>query len=156
MRNFTVLILLIVFYVMPASSQEHISLHNLIQPLVSSHPDKTGLYVLEKGGEALLARGWLADRAITSIDVQYFIWGNDNIGKLAAETLLRAADRGVHVRVLVDDLLIDAESESLFSLAHHPEIEIRIYNPVHSVGVNFVERLAKLTLNFRGFIALIL
>lgn len=150
LRNFTVLILLITFYVMPVSSQEHISLNSLVQPLVSEHPGKTGLYVLEKGGEALLTRGWLADRATTSIDVQYFIWGNDNIGKLAAETLLRAADRGVHVRVLVDDLLINAESEDLFALAHHPLVEIRIYNPVHSVGINFIERLTKMTLNFRG------
>jgi len=126
------------------------SVKDLILPITSEHPDKTGLYVLEKGGNALLARGWLADRATKSIDVQYFIWSSDNIGKLAAEALLRAAERGVHVRVLVDDLLIDAGSDDLFAMAYHPNIEIRVYNPVHSVGVNFLERYTHLALDFRG------
>lgn len=139
-----------VLIVLPVLAQQEYTLDELVLPQLSQHADKTGVYVLEKGGEALLTRGWLADRATRSIDVQYFIWGNDNIGKLAAETLLRAADHGVHVRVLVDDLLIDAEAEELFALAHHPAIDIRIYNPVHSVGVNFIKRLTKLALDFRG------
>ena len=131
-------------------ADENISIDNLIQPMVAEHPDKTGLYVLEKGGEALLARGWLADRATKSIDVQYFIWGNDNIGKLAAEALLRAAERGVQVRVLVDDLLMNAETDEIFAMAYHPNVEIRLYNPVHSVGVSFFERLGELAIDFRG------
>ena len=53
------------------------------------------------GGHVLLARAWLADNAVDSIDVQYFIWSTDNIGVLAAESLLRAAERGV--KVIVDD-----------------------------------------------------
>jgi cardiolipin synthase C len=134
----------------PLFSQDNASIEKLIVPLTTEHPNKTGLYVLEKGGDALLVRGWLADRAVKSIDVQYFIWGSDNIGKLAAEALLRAAERGVHVRVLVDDLLIDAQTDELFALAYHPNIEIRVYNPVHSVGVNFFERLFGLATDFRG------
>jgi len=134
----------------PSFAQDNITIENLIQPLVAEHPDKTGLYVLEKGGEALLARGWLADRATKTIDVQYFIWGNDNIGKLAAETLLRAAERGVHVRVLVDDLLMTTASDEIFAMAYHPNVEIRLYNPVHSVGVNFFERLGEMAIDFRG------
>ena len=107
--------------------------------------------MLEKGEESLLARGWLSDHAMRSIDVQYFIWSTDNIGKLAAETLLRAAERGVHVRVIVDDLLIDASDQSLVALAKHPKIEIRIYNPKHSVGTPFVKRLFNLFTDFRKF-----
>jgi len=137
-------------YASPCLSQQDISIENLVAPLTAQYQNKTGMYVLEKGGEALLARGWLADRATKSIDVQYFIWGNDNIGKLAAETLLRAADRGVHVRVLVDDLLMNAESDELFAMAYHPNIEIRLYNPVHSVGVNFFERFTNMAIDFRG------
>ncbi|MDH5485754.1 MAG: phospholipase D family protein, partial [Gammaproteobacteria bacterium] len=68
----------------------------------------------------------------------------------SAETWLRAADRGVHVRVLVDDLLMTAESDELFAMAYHPNIEIRLYNPVHSVGVNFFERLTNMVVDFRG------
>ena len=134
----------------PGFSQQSQSLGELVNSLTEKHQDKTGVHILEKGGEALLTRGWLADRATKSIDVQYFIWGNDNIGKLAAETLLRAAERGVHVRVLVDDLLIDAESVDIFAMAYHPNIEIRIYNPVHSVGVNVFERIFNIGFNFRG------
>jgi len=142
--------LMVILYAPISLAQKDISIEELVLPLTTQHADKSGLYVLEKGGEALLARGWLADRASRSIDVQYFIWGTDNIGKLAAETLLRAAERGVHVRVLVDDLLIDAETEDLFALAYHPNIDIRIYNPVHSVGVSFFEKLTELAIDFRG------
>jgi putative cardiolipin synthase len=114
------------------------------------HPGLSGIYVLEKGEESLLARAWMADYAQQSIDVQYFIWSTDNIGILAAEALLRAADRGVRVRVLVDDLLLDAAAKSLVALAAHPGIEIRIYNPVHTVGVPRVRRLYNLLTDFRG------
>lgn len=140
----------LVFYSSFSFSQEDLSLENLVLPLLEKHPDKTGMYVLEKGGEALLTRGWLADRAKKSIDVQYFIWGADNIGKLSAETLLRAAERGVHVRVLIDDLLMDTETDELFAMAYHPNVEIRLYNPVHSVGVNFFEKLTEIAIDFRG------
>jgi len=138
------------FLFLPFNAQPSASLEHLIAPLTEKHIQKTGLYVLEKGGDALLARAWLADKATKSIDVQYFIWSNDNIGVLAAEALLRAADRGVRVRVLVDDLLIDADNDDLYALAYHPNIEIKIYNPVHSVGVNFIQRLAKMAMDFRG------
>jgi len=113
-------------------------------------PGKTGLYVLEKGEEALLARAWLVDNAKESITVQYFIWSADNIGILAAEALLRAAERGVHVRVLVDDLLMDAPPGSLIALAAHPNIEIRMYNPVHKTGVSIIRRLYNVITDFRN------
>jgi putative cardiolipin synthase len=85
---------------------------DLIDAQIKANPDKSGVYVLDTGTEALLARAWLADNARKSIDIQYFIWSTDNIGILAAEALLRAAQRGVRVRVIVDDLLIDAPDES--------------------------------------------
>ncbi|MCB1624021.1 MAG: phospholipase D family protein, partial [Pseudomonadales bacterium] len=117
---------------------------------IAAHPGKTGSYVLERGEEALLARAWLVDHARRSIDVQYFIWSTDNIGTLATEALLRAADRGVHVRVIVDDLLIDAPDATLLALALHPDIDIRIYNPMHSVGVPLRTRIVNILTNFRG------
>jgi len=117
---------------------------------ILQHPNQSGAYVLDKGEEALLARAWLADHAKSSIEVQYFIWSTDNIGILASEALLRAADRGVKVRVIVDDLLIDAPDKSLLALAKHPNIDIRIYNPQHSVGTPFHKRLLNIAVNFRG------
>jgi putative cardiolipin synthase len=122
----------------------------LIDAEIQRHPGATGTYVLERGEDALLARAWLADHARSTIEVQYFIWSTDNIGILASEALLRAADRGVHVRVIVDDLLVDAPDESLLALAMHPQIEIRIYNAVHSVGVPWYRRLANLATDLRG------
>ncbi len=110
---------------------------------------QTGAYVLDKGEESLLARAWLSEQARRSIDVQYFIWSSDNIGILATEALLNAADRGVRVRVIVDDLLVDADDEVLLAFNAHPNINIKIYNPQHSVGVSFVERLINLLTGFR-------
>ncbi len=117
---------------------------------ISARPGLTGSYILERGEEALLARAWLVDHAQRSIEVQYFIWSTDNIGILASEALLRAANRGVQVRVIVDDLLIDAPDRSLLALARHPNAEIRIYNPVHSVGTPWYKRLLNVVTNFRG------
>ena len=110
---------------------------------------KTGVYILEKGEEALIGRAWLAQHAQHSIDVQYFIWSTDNIGILAAEQLLRAAQRGVQVRVLVDDLLIDAENRTLLLLSAHPNAEIRIYNPNLRVGVSWWRRIGNAVTSFR-------
>ncbi len=117
---------------------------------IAANPGKTGVYVLDTGTQALLARAWLADHASESIEVQYFIWSTDNIGILAAEALLRAADRGVLVRVIVDDLMIDAPDKSLLALARHPKVDIRIYNPQTSVGVPLHKRVLNLLTNFRG------
>lgn len=121
-----------------------------VRTLLAQHPDKSGSYVLEKGEESLLARAWLADHAKRSIDVQYFIWSTDNIGILAAESLLRAAERGVRVRVLVDDLLIDASDRTILALAEHPNVSVRIYNPQHSVGVDRVRRIFNIATRFRA------
>jgi putative cardiolipin synthase len=117
---------------------------------IKAHPGQTGVYVLDSGEEALLARAWLADHAQQSIEVQYFIWSTDNIGILAAEALLRAAERGVKVRIIVDDLMIDAPDESLLALALHPNIDIRIYNPQTSVGVPLQKRVLNAATDFRG------
>ena len=121
-----------------------------IDSQIAAHPQQNGIYVLDKGEEALLARAWLADHAQKTIEVQYFIWSTDNIGILASEALLRAADRGIKVRVIVDDLLVDAPDKSLLALAKHANIQIKIYNPQHKVGTPFHKRLMNIAVNFRG------
>jgi putative cardiolipin synthase len=123
---------------------------DVIDDAVRAHAGLSGSLVLERGDEALLARAWLVDHARSSVEVQYFIWSTDNIGILASEALLRAAQRGVGVRVLVDDLLIDAPDATLLALAAHPNVDIRIYNPVHSVGVAWYVRLWSAVTDFRG------
>ena len=112
--------------------------------------EKTGVYILEKGEEALMGRAWLTQHAQQSIDIQYFIWSTDNIGILAAAMLLEAANSGVSVRVLVDDFLIDAEDETLLLLAAHPNVQIRIYNPNYSVGTSTLRLFVNAVMDFRG------
>ncbi len=117
---------------------------------IAAHAGQSGSYVLDTGDEALVARAWLADHAQKSIEVQYFIWSTDNIGILAAESLLRAAERGVRVRVIVDDLLIDVPDKTLLALARHPNFEIRIYNPKTSVGTPLQKRVLNVATDLRG------
>src|SRR5512138_2581984 len=88
---------------LPAPAEAAASPMAFIESQIAAHPNETGAYVLDTGREALLARAWLADHAERSIEVQYFIWSADNLGILASEALLRAAERGVKVRVIVDD-----------------------------------------------------
>jgi putative cardiolipin synthase len=109
----------------------------------------TGAYILEKGEESLIGRAWLTHHATRSIDVQYFIWSTDNVGTLAAEYLLRAAERGVAVRVIVDDTLIEAEDRTLLLLSAHPNLQIRIYNPNLTIGVSWWQRLVNAVSEFR-------
>lgn len=105
---------------------------------------------MEKGEESLLARAWLGDRAEKTIDIQYFIWSVDNIGILASEALVRAADRGVRVRILVDDFGANAPPQNILLMASHPRIDVRIYNPQTKTGITWLKRLWNLLQNFRG------
>jgi len=149
-RNVFLQLFFTCFLLLFISSNAFAALTSLVDNYASQHPGESGAYVLEKGEEALLARAWIADHAEKSIDVQYFIWSTDNIGILAAEALLRAAKRGVKVRVIVDDLLIDADDKTMVALASHPNVTVRIFNPKYSVGTGFIKRFFNLVLNFRN------
>ena len=154
MNKLIIAVLLVMFSLAAYSEKasgtllDHIQLncHDCVEKLKNS----TGVYILEHGEEALMSRAWLAENATSSIDVQYFIWSNDNIGILATEALLRAADRGVKVRVIVDDLLIDAEDNMLLSLESHPNVQIKVYNPKHSVGTSLPKRAFNAIRGFRS------
>jgi putative cardiolipin synthase len=124
-------------------------LNNACPVCIEQHKNKSGVFILDRGEDSLMVRGWLAAHAEATIDVQYFIWSTDNIGILASEALLRAAEKGVKVRVLVDDLLVDASDDVLLALATHPNVDIRIYNPQHSVGISLLRRLWNIVSGFR-------
>lgn len=95
-----------------------------------AHPGESGFRPLPNGVEALLARIVLAEAAERSLDVQYYIWHDDLSGRHFAHALLRAADRGVRVRILIDDVGARANDEVLLALDAHANIEIRLFNPV--------------------------
>ncbi len=112
---------------------------------------KTGVYALEEGDESMISRAWLSEAAEKTIDIQYFIFSADNIGLIACDYLLRAADRGVKVRVIVDDIMVEADADDLLALDTHPNIAIKIYNPNANIGKNLPEKLYTLTTDFKKF-----
>jgi putative cardiolipin synthase len=128
---------------------ESTSLGREIAHVAVPNEPKSGFYVLDRGEEALLWRGALTDRAERAIDAQYYIWKEDNVGTIAAERLLRAADRGVRVRVLVDDLSISTDPRFLVMLNAHPRIEIRIYNPTGVVGRTYLPKAFAVATDFK-------
>jgi putative cardiolipin synthase len=109
---------------------EQTALAKDIRPLLAAHPGQSGSHALQNGQDAFAARLALADAAQRSLDLQYFIWSKDLTGQALLECLVRAADRGVHVRVLLDDLGSAHPDRTLLALDGHPNIEVRIFNPV--------------------------
>lgn len=98
--------------------------------LLAGHPDVSGVHLLNRGTDAFLARLALAEAAETSLDIQYYIWHNDTTGKVLLERILRAADRGVRVRLLLDDIGTAAGDSNLLAIDSHPNVEVRLFNPV--------------------------
>ncbi|MFC0146589.1 phospholipase D family protein [Sphingobium yanoikuyae] len=95
----------------------------------AGHPDLSGVHVLANGREAFAARILLARAAVRSLDVQYYIWHGDLSGTLMLEEMREAADRGVRVRMLLDDNGVTGLDAKLAALDRHPNIEIRLFNP---------------------------
>ncbi len=100
-----------------------------IAPRVARHPGHSGIAELRDGRDAFAARAHLADAAQYTLDIQYYIWRNDMSGMLLLEALRRAADRGVRVRLLLDDNNTNGMDDLLAALDSHPNIEIRLFNP---------------------------
>lgn len=113
-------------------------------------PEKTGVYVLEDGGGSLVTRAWLTEAAEQTIDIQYFIFSPDNVGLIACDYLVRAADRGVKVRLLVDDIMVEAGIREILTLDSHKNISIRIYNPGVNLGKNIYSKIKKFASDFRS------
>lgn len=130
---------------------EEISLNEEVQSIKDSLGTKSGVYVLEDGGGALVTRAWLSEYAEKSIDIQYFIFSTDNVGLIACDYLVRAADRGVKVRIIVDDIMVDARLEDIINFDAHKNIEVKIYNPGSNLGKNLYQKLKKLATDFRSF-----
>ena len=95
----------------------------------SDHPDQSGFLLLENGLDAFVARAVLARFAERSLDVQYYLYHDDLVGRLFTDQLVQAAERGVRVRLLVDDMDLSGRDLGLAVLDAHPDIEVRIFNP---------------------------
>ena len=96
---------------------------------VAAHPGKSGLHVLALNEEAFAARLVLVNEARESLDVQTYLLHWDMTGRLLLDRLLRAADRGVRVRLLVDDIDLLGSDHRLRAIDAHPRVEVRLFNP---------------------------
>lgn len=129
---------------------DSISLSNELQDISSKMQDKTGVYVLEDGSGSMIARAWLTEYAEKTIDIQYFIFSTDNIGLIACDYLIKAADRGVKIRILVDDIMVDADAEDILMFNSHENISVKIYNPGVNLGKNIFQKIGKFTTDFKS------
>jgi putative cardiolipin synthase len=101
-----------------------------ICPMAAAHPGKSGVYPLLDAHDAFAARILLARAADRSLDIQYYIWNADLTGNLMFEAIHAAADRGVRVRLLLDDNNTWGLDATLAALDSHPNIEVRLFNPI--------------------------
>ncbi|VWB54575.1 phospholipase [Burkholderia lata] len=108
----------------------------------AAHPGQSGFRLLADGAEALQMRIALARAATKTLDMQYYIATEDTTGKLLLAAALYAADRGVRVRMLVDDLNFRDIDRLMAALNTHPNIEIRVFNPFGASQQGMVERTA--------------
>ena len=103
----------------------------LFREASEKHPGLSGFSLVQHGENAFLARLAMADLAEKTLDAQYYIWDSDTTGRILASRLMRAADRGVRARLLIDDHYQTGEKDFLIAgLDGHPNIEIRLFNPV--------------------------
>nr|MBP6748121.1 phospholipase D family protein [Xanthomonadaceae bacterium] len=115
-----------------------------IGPMLAEHPGQTGALLLSDGVDAFAARALSAQKAERSLDMMYYIWHDDLTGRLLGREAWRAAERGVRVRMLLDDMNARGMDSKLLLLDGHPNIEIRLYNPFRNrKGVARVFELAQ-------------
>ena len=116
-----------VYHLPPATSG---ALAEVSSQFERTHADgQSGFLLLEHNDAAMNWRLALIDHATVSIDAQYFIWQADAAGMLLFDRLLKAADRGVRVRLLVDALVFTPKDRDIAAICRHPNFEVKIFNP---------------------------
>ncbi|RMA80149.1 phospholipase D family protein [Umboniibacter marinipuniceus] len=120
------------------------SLSEHVSEAVAARPDQSGFMVLAGGVDSFVARMKLIESAEISLDVQYYIWHSDSTGLVLANALIDAADRGVRVRLLLDDLDTSGKDLGLSAINQHPNIEVRVYNPFANRSFRLFESVSQL------------
>src|SRR4029453_3270749 len=123
----------------------HTTLGKLIPPAVAKHPGESGFLLFNTGEGGIQARVAMADVAESSIDAQYFMWGRDTVGRVLMDRLIAAADRGVRVRVLIDDYWASGHDPAFQAIAAHPNIEVRVFNPFSRGRMRVTQFLGRFT-----------
>jgi len=97
---------------------------------LADNPGLSGFHLLGNGLDAFAARAILANSAERSIDAQYYLWHNDLVGRLFLNAVLEAAERGVRIRLLIDDMALDDNKDiGMIALDAHANVEVRVFNP---------------------------
>ena len=125
-------------------------LDDLIAPFEVEHPEESGLTLLLDNVDAFAARMQSATQAGRSLDLMYYIWKTDTAGWLLIDTLVAAADRGVRVRLLLDDVNVQGFDRTFLAMSQHPLIEVRLFNPTRNRG-QAVRRIAEMLLGLARF-----
>ena len=112
-----------------------------------AHPGKSAFRLLPAGLDGFATRMQMIESAERTIDLQYYIIQIDDSGRLLTEALVRAADRGVRVRILLDDSTTSQREAAIHVLAAHPQIQIRLFNPFFFRGQIPVSRHVEFILN---------
>ena len=111
-------------------AEEHgTALDDLVSPLTRDKPGQSGLMLLADNLDAFALRVLAARRAGRSLDLQYYMWKDDLTGRLLARELLEAADRGVRVRLLLDDINAQGYDDTYLALDAHRNVSVRLFNP---------------------------
>ena len=105
-------------------------LDTAIAPLLAQNPGQTGLRLLTDNIEAFALRAAASRHAQRSLNLQYYYWKGDLTGGLLANEVIKAADRGVRVRLLLDDINSHGHDSNYRALDKHPNIEVRLFNPI--------------------------
>ena len=88
--------------------------------------------------DALGARLRMLEKAEKSVDLQYFLMKDDTAGRVMLHALLKAADRGVRIRFLLDDIFTSAPDRNLLLINQHPNVEVRLFNPISRRGMHWL------------------
>jgi len=104
-------------------------LGQLFREAIADHAPQNGVIELPLGRDAFAARAILAQEADKGIDSQYYMWHQDTVGRLLIYELIKAADRGVRVRLLVDDMYGSDGQDTWLAMDAHPYIEVRLFAP---------------------------
>ncbi|AKC68682.1 phospholipase D-like domain-containing protein [Pandoraea oxalativorans] len=119
-----------------------------LAPAIRTHPGQSGFQLLATGSAAFTTRLALVQSAQHSLDVQYYSAGEDVTGRLLLQSLIYAADRGVRVRMLVDDINRRHTDPAFAALDQHANIEIRVFNPFGTRDTTLLERAGNLLTRF--------
>jgi putative cardiolipin synthase len=123
---------------------EETSLGRTFASRLSSTPGQSGFRLLVSGQEAFLARAALAEASERTLDLQYYIVSEDATATLLLYRALRAAQRGVRVRLLIDDIYAVGRDFDLATLSAHPNVQVRVFNPFARRGPLGISRLFEL------------